>query len=78
MRTLILANWKAKAVSLLLAFFVWHLIDSNLRRPARIQFPVPGTGTVSPLPDTNPGSVVPIQPATPEPVIPPIPGVSVP
>jgi len=78
MTSLILANWKAKAASLLLAFAVWYLIDSNLRRPARIQFPVPGTGMVSPLPDTNPGSVVPIQPDTTETVIPPIPGGGVP
>lgn len=74
MASFILSNWKAKAASLLLAFAIWYLIDSNLRRPPRIQFPVPGTGTVSPLPDTNPGSVVPLQPITPEPSLPPIPG----
>lgn len=74
MKRLILSNWKGKIASLFLAFVIWFLIDSNLRRPSRIQIPVPGE--VSPLPDTSPSSVVPIP--LPEvrsaPVIPPIPG----
>jgi hypothetical protein len=74
MKRYFLTNWKGKIASLFLAFAIWFLIDSNLRRPSRIQIPVPGT--VSPLPDTSPSSIVPIP--LPEsrsaPIIPPIPG----
>lgn len=75
MKSLLLSHWKPKIASLLLAFAVWYLIDANLMRPTRIQIPVPGT--VSPLPDTSPGSVVPIPlPGSPAgvPIIPPLPG----
>lgn len=58
MKNLLLDNWKAKFTSLFLAFAIWYLIDTNLRRPDRIQIPVPGT--VSPMPDISPNSVVPI------------------
>ncbi|MCB1093236.1 MAG: hypothetical protein KDL87_16975 [Verrucomicrobiae bacterium] len=58
MKQFFLSNWKAKFTSLLLAVAIWYLIDVNLSRPSQIQIPVPGT--VSPLPDTSPGSVVPI------------------
>lgn len=58
MKNLLLTHWKAKITSLFLAVVLWYLIDTNLRRPDRIQIPVPGT--VSPLPDTSPTSIVPI------------------
>lgn len=71
MKNFFFSHWKAKIASLILAFAVWHLIDTNLRRPTRIDIPVPGT--VSPLPDTSPGSVVPI-PLPSAPIISPVPG----
>ena len=58
MKNVFLSNWKGKIASLFLAFAIWYLIDTNLRRPDRLQIPVPGT--VSPLPDTSPNSIVPI------------------
>ena len=58
MKDFFLANWKGKITSLFLAVAIWYLIDANLRRPDRIQIPVPGTS--QPQLDTSPNSVVPI------------------
>lgn len=58
MHNLILSNWKAKITSLVLAVAIWYLIDTNLSRPDRVQFPIPGTMT--PMPDSSPTSIVPI------------------
>ncbi len=58
MQNIFLANWKAKIASLILAVAIWYLIDTNLSRPDRVQFPIPGT--LSPMPDSSPTSIVPI------------------
>lgn len=58
MKGLLLENWKGKIASLLLAVAIWYLIDANLRRPDRLEIPVPGT--LQPQLDTSPNSVMPI------------------
>lgn len=58
MSAALLSHWRSKAISLVLAIAIWYLIDMNLRRPERLQIPVPGT--VNPMPDTSPNSILPI------------------
>ena len=59
MKTILLHNWKAKIASLLLAFAIWYLIDSNLSRNQEVRFESPGTDTPGPDPN-NPGTPVPV------------------